>query len=149
MPWYDNRTTYYGADGTQHSRRAERVFFIQQWPNPGSGSPFRMQDLRAIARSAAFEQLGHFMMGTIRYSGRSITVTGGEDLDLDKFDGVWPQGACPVVGEALEAWNKARLKSSACLSAVAREFPELGKCLREARKKRSRGPHPWRSQREL
>ena len=142
--------TYYDADGTQHSRRAERVFFIQRWGDFPRESLSPMRELRAIARSAAFEQMGHFMMGTIRFGGRSITVTGGEDLDLaEKFDGVWPRDACPVTGEALEAWNKDRLKSSARLSAVAREFPELGTCLREARKKRSRGGHPWRSQKEL
>lgn len=148
MLWYDSRTTYYDSGGAQHSRRAKRVFFIQRWGDFAHGESLTpMRDLRAIARSAAFEQLGHFMMGTIRVGGRSITVTGGEDLDLEgNFDGVWPSGACPVTGEARAAWDKGALSSSARLSAVAKEFPELGACLR---KPRPRGGHPWRSQKVL
>lgn len=149
MSWYDPRTTYYDAGGAQHSRRAERVFFIQRWGDFPREPLLPMRDLRAIARSAAFEQLGHFMMGTIRVGGRSITVTSGEDLDLERhFDGVWPLGACPMSGASHEAWRSGSLNSSARLSEVAREFPELGKCLRDARKRRSRGGHPWR-QREV
>ena len=126
--------TYYDRDGQQHSSRAERVFFIYRWvPEAPKG------EIRAIARAAAFSQFGHFMMGTIRVGGKSITVSGGEDLDFEHdFGGWWPVDSCVLDGEAYAAWNSDRLKSSATLSAVGKHFPALAACLREARKTRRR-----------
>lgn len=133
-------TYYRGTE--QCSSRAERVFFIQAWPPPLGHAP--RQEIRAIARCAAFHQLGHFMMGTIRVGGKSITVTGGEDLNLDyKFGGFWPADSCKLDPDAHKAWNEGHLKSSASLWAVQKEFPTLADCLVKARKARPRmGKYP-------
>ncbi len=67
---------YYTADGTQHMRRGRFLILVQPkgWEN-------RNMPMRALVRSVALRQCGHWMMGTARAFGHSIPISGAYGAD--------------------------------------------------------------------
>ena len=89
---------YYDRHGQQHSGRRQYLALFS-WNRYKAAKEGQTQDvlcypngkprLWAAVRSCALSQFGHFMMGTIRIGGKSITVSGpiGHDgLPLDLQD---------------------------------------------------------------
>ena len=88
---------YYDADGTQHSGRGSFLMLCQT-----DGS----DEIRAIVRTVALHQLGHFMMGTARARGHSITVSGaygGDGLPVTVPADVFA-AAVPLPDRLRQAW---------------------------------------------
>jgi len=97
-------TGYYDQDGSQHTRKGLFLILMQH-----NNFALDKHNFRAIVRKVALSQFGHFMMGTARIKGESITISGSYGnmgLPCDtKSDAVW--NACTPVPEGLhEAWNK-------------------------------------------
>jgi len=118
MYLYNDGFTYYGTYGCQQRSRGRFLILLD---NGG-------KELRAIVRTVALRQLGHWMMGYARVYGESLTVSGtyGSDglpkhIDTLRFpngeyfhhqwrkpsdewiDRVW-QSATPVPQELYDMW---------------------------------------------
>lgn len=67
---------YYDRDGSQHTSRANFLILVSSKDLPCGPDNFR-----AIVRKVAMAQCGHFMMGTARAFGHSMSLSGsyGED----------------------------------------------------------------------
>ena len=79
--------TYYGSDGQQRHSRAPFLLLIDASPSLPAKQDACMY---AIVREVAMEQCGHFMMGTARVYGHSLTVSGtygsdGLPISLDRL----------------------------------------------------------------
>lgn len=69
--------------------------------------PNGAESIRAMVRQVSMRQLGHFMMGTARVKGQSLTMSGSYGSDgLPKTvqDTIWEQ-AIPLPAELYAAWN--------------------------------------------
>lgn len=101
--YIERAARYYTAAGEQRVSRAR--FLILCTPNrPGPIDP--ITETRAIVRKVAMQQLGHWMMGTARAAGRSLTLSGSYGADgLTKT--VPPEVyaiAHPVPPELMQQW---------------------------------------------
>ena len=126
--------TYY--DGTeQHRSRGQFLILISRLDRP--------KELRALVRSVALRQLGHWMMGVARIYGKSIVVSGtygadGLPVTIDQrfttvngllktdddppwVEKVWGN-AVPLPQELYDAWGKGGGWNSA-----GSEAPEMRK----------------------
>jgi hypothetical protein len=65
--------------------------------------------IKALVRKVALHQCGHWMMGTARIHGRSITVSGsygGDGLPLTVPWHLYERFGVKVPDELVEAWDK-------------------------------------------
>ena len=71
--------------------------------------PLGPDNFRAIVRKVALHQFGHFMMGTARIKGHSITLSGSYGSDglphTTDIDEVY-NAAIPVPKELYDAWSE-------------------------------------------
>jgi hypothetical protein len=99
---YINRTGYgyYTNSGQAHTRG--RFLLLLQTEEDS-----KVRRMRAIVRTVALRQLGHWMMGMANVGGRWVSVSGsyGNDGLPMHVDG-YPKDAIPVPDELYEAWNK-------------------------------------------
>lgn len=98
-----NSYTYYSDDGQQRHTKGD--FLIFAVPEDGRCAP---STLRACVRKVALEQTGHWMMGTARVGGESLTVSGsygnnGLPMRVDRE--IWERFMTPVPERLYEAWN--------------------------------------------
>lgn len=101
-----NKSRGYDRYGQQ---RASGKFLVFMQPEI-NGSLFAgtKMPIRCLVRSCALKQLGHFMMGTIRVKGRSITVSGtygGDGLPKSVPEDIYNLGV-ELPKDLYEAWNK-------------------------------------------
>lgn len=92
----------YDSSGEQVTRRARFLILVQREGDSGGG------EIRALVRSVALRQCGHWMMGRARAFGHSITISGaygGDGLPRDVPDAVF-QRATPLPADLRDAWNK-------------------------------------------
>ncbi len=101
---YIRATGGYDRHGQQHS---EGMFLFVTMPDRRVNRPdFGMQ--RAFLRRVKLEQLGHFMMGEIKFNDVKLTVSGplgGDGLPATVPDYIWSHGI-PVPKEITESWGK-------------------------------------------
>jgi hypothetical protein len=92
---------YYTASGQQGHTRAPFMLLLQTREDLNAGR------MRAIVRTVALRQLGHWMMGRANVGGRWVTVSGsyGSDGLPMHVDG-YPKDAIPVPDELYQAWAK-------------------------------------------
>lgn len=91
---------YYTESGEQRCRRAD---FLLLW------SPDCGKTIWGFIRKVAMRQCGHWMMGTARVEGRSITVSGSygaDGLTIGPEKMPCPKDARQLPAELVEAWNK-------------------------------------------
>lgn len=65
--------------------------------------------LKAIVRKASLRQLGHFMMGTVRILGHSLTISGGyggDGLPMSVPTDIYEKKGILLPQELYDAWNK-------------------------------------------
>ena len=97
------RTYYQGTE--QRAARGPFLILCQ----PDTREPFDcITQTRAIVRQVALAQLGHWMMGTARAFGQSLTISGsyGSDGLLKTVPPEVYARAVPVPPELMEKWNK-------------------------------------------
>jgi hypothetical protein len=101
--------SYYTGSGEQHARRAPFLLLLQpKTEEEKEGDKVNGNNLRAVVRQVALCQLGHWMMGTARIKGESVTVSGaygGDGLPKTVSRKVYEAGI-PLPKELYEAWNK-------------------------------------------
>ena len=97
---YVNGTTGYYRGTEQCSRRAPFLILMQLEGDHKS-------PIRGIVRKVALRQFGHWMMGTARIKGHSITMSGaygGDGLTVDVPLEVYAMGV-PLPQGLCDAWN--------------------------------------------
>lgn len=95
-----NVERYCDSHGTQFVRKSNYLLFVQ--------TKAMDSEIRAVVRKVALKQWGHWMMGTARMFGESITVSGslGSDglpqtVSQEIFD-----RACLIPEEVLQVWKQ-------------------------------------------
>lgn len=66
---------YYARDGSQHARRGQFLILLTE------DDFIEKRQLYAITRQVALSQVGHWMMGTARMYGHSVTMSGAYGSD--------------------------------------------------------------------
>ena len=97
---YIERNGSYYTNGGQHARRARFLLLMQSKQEPNA-------PMRGIVRKVALQQFGHFMMGTARIKGHSITVSGsygGDGLPVRVPHECFLLGT-EVPPDLFDAWN--------------------------------------------
>ena len=96
----EGRTYYCGTE--QHHTKAPFLILVQN-----ENLPLGPDNFRAIVRKVALSQLGHWMMGTARIKGQSLTISGyyGQDgLPKTVNEEIYNE-ATPVPKELYALWN--------------------------------------------
>lgn len=95
--------TFYDRDGSQRTSSSKFLIILQH-----GDKPLGPDNFRAIVRKVALSQLGHWMMGTARIKGHSISLSGsygGDGLPVTtEIDEVY-EAAIPVPLELYKAWS--------------------------------------------
>ena len=94
--------SYCDRCGTQFIRKANYLLLLQ------TKDSVHRTGLRAVVREVALKQWGHWMMGTARVFGESITVSGsmGNDgLPRTVSDELFAKGF-PVPADLVKIWGK-------------------------------------------
>ena len=115
--YLSNSGGYYDSDGTQRARRGPFLLFLQPPGVAGCDAP-----IKCAVRKVALHQFGHFMMGTARLYGHSLTVSGtyGHDgLVCEVPADVYNRAPMALPPELVEAWNKGGGHNSAGSEAAA------------------------------
>lgn len=92
----------YTRDGSQAHSRGRFLILLHLDSDDGTKHP-----MRAIVRKVALRQLGHWMMGTARIAGKSVTISGaygGDGLGVTVQPEIYALGV-DVPPELYEAWN--------------------------------------------
>ena len=100
----DDSFTYHDSDGTQHHTQGNFLLLLA----PDDEHGVTPETMRACVRQVALEQVGHYMMGTARIGGESITVSGTYgDMGLPTSvpREVWQEYGTPVPEDLYEKWN--------------------------------------------
>lgn len=100
---YIEPTRRYYKGGAQCIARARFLLLVQP-----EGYEHRKDPIRALVRKVALHQCGHWMMGTARAFGHSITISGsygGDGLPRTVPLEVYKR-AVEVPPELIEAWDK-------------------------------------------
>lgn len=98
---------YYSA----HGQHASRELFLILCEPEGTWQETRgfdyLTQTRAIVRKVAMQQCGHFMMGTARAYGHSLTLSGsyGNDGLVKRVPREVYEKAIPVPPDLMKAWN--------------------------------------------
>lgn len=111
---------YYSSDGGQRHSRASFLILMQIRYEDKPISPEEARP-RGIVRKVALRQLGHWMMGTARIHGHSITVSGvygGDGLLCRVPRDVFLKGV-PLPDDLYEAWKNGGGHNSAGSEAPA------------------------------
>ena len=93
--------TYY--KGTSQYRNRGDFFLLVSL----KGSPFETYGIRALVRTVALEQLGHWMMGAARIAGKSYMVSGAygaDGLTLDVEQAAYDL-AVPLPHDLIDQWS--------------------------------------------
>ena len=101
---YIKKTSRYYSDasGSQATRRQWFLILMSDKTKRFDGTK-----IRAIVRKVALHQCGHWMMGTARIHGQSITLSGsygGDGLTTDVPTEVYNAGV-PLPEELIKAWT--------------------------------------------
>ena len=99
---YIEKTTSYYKGTEQCSRRARFLILMQL-----DSLPIGKGNLRGCVRKVALRQFGHFMMGTARIGGQSITLSGayGHDgLPTTVSENIWKYGK-DIPDSLYDLWN--------------------------------------------
>jgi len=100
---YYKGTTGYYVGTEQHARRAPFLILVQS-----KDRPLGPDNFRALVRKVAMGQVGNFMMGRARVSGKTIVLSGsygGDGLPVTVSEEIY-QKAIPVPRELYDKWNK-------------------------------------------
>ena len=100
----ENGNGYYGSGGQQCVRRGDFILLIQP-----ERDRFCEEPIKVLVRKVAMKQLGHWMMGSARIYGETVTVSGSYGSDgLPKTvpDHIYDRAVLQLPDELKELWNK-------------------------------------------
>lgn len=100
--------TGYDKEGTQVAWRALFLILVHRQTRWEEDKPVFGEETRAIVRKVALRQLGHFMMGSARVKGKSLTISGsygGDGNGIQVSDDIF-DAAVPLPPDLVDAWNK-------------------------------------------